>query len=605
MNISVKGSKTKTPDPQGAELYTSKSDSTKSALPYAIGGMLTALALYLKSIFPAASEVLADIAEDQPDISPTKKEPASAAPRAVAQAPETPQKPGKTAEDWLADENWAETLVNLRLPPLETAHFLKVTTLALPHKMGKGVVPFTADGLWHIPPAANSQAPVSKGPSPDRKNDPVLPSRPRQQEEGKEDPQRPNRAPRNSEPVPLFDLAGGAIGIIFLSQLLRYSTDPDGDRLWVQDIQASSGQIIKVGDRWHFTSDDPHLHEVTLTYLVTDGSASTLQTAFFQVAPYVTIIGTDGDDLLVGTSLRDEISGGDGDDLIHGGGGNDILFGGAGNDNIFGGDGDDLIFGGPGDDVIFGGAGNDRIYGGAGNDRIHGGDGDDILFGEDGDDWIDGGAGDDIIFGGPGNDTLIDGAGRDHVFGGDGNDTFLVSVDGDDDFFDGGSGWNILDLSATTAGVVVDTTTGHASGSEIGQDSFINMSQINGGTGDDYFILGDQAMLIHSGGGDNLFEFLAPGQQVVHEIHNFRYGDTVKISEYKLFKKIIDEMEDQFEAIYGKDIDAKKAPIIVRHEKIDDTFRTIIEADINRDDSFETIIFIEGHHVLAMTEVLL
>jgi hypothetical protein len=72
------------------------------------------------------------------------------------------------------------------------------------------------------------------------------------------------------------------------------------------------------------------------------------------------IIGTNQDEILVGTDEQG--------DVIDGGAGNDQIAGSEGNDVINGGDGDDVIFGNAGDDVLNGGSGNDEIYGDAGND---------------------------------------------------------------------------------------------------------------------------------------------------------------------------------------------------------------------------------------------
>ena len=93
-----------------------------------------------------------------------------------------------------------------------------------------------------------------------------------------------------------------------------------------------------------------------------------------------TITGTDGFDILVGTSGDDVICGFGGNDLIIGGRGDDVIFGGAGNDVIFGSRGDDDLFGEAGDDVVFGGRGNDHLSGGLGADLLIGGRGDDTIL---------------------------------------------------------------------------------------------------------------------------------------------------------------------------------------------------------------------------------
>jgi Ca2+-binding RTX toxin-like protein len=76
------------------------------------------------------------------------------------------------------------------------------------------------------------------------------------------------------------------------------------------------------------------------------------------------IIGSDDDNNYGGTDSRD---------FIHGHGGDDVLNGHAGDDEIFGGGGADQIFGGAGDDRLFGEAGDDRLFGDLGVDLLHGG----------------------------------------------------------------------------------------------------------------------------------------------------------------------------------------------------------------------------------------
>lgn len=80
------------------------------------------------------------------------------------------------------------------------------------------------------------------------------------------------------------------------------------------------------------------------------------------------IVGTPGDDLLVGTEQADRIDGLGGHDNLFGLGGDDVLDGGEGDDELFGGDGDDVADGGRGDDQIDGRGGNDTLTGGPGRD---------------------------------------------------------------------------------------------------------------------------------------------------------------------------------------------------------------------------------------------
>ncbi len=95
----------------------------------------------------------------------------------------------------------------------------------------------------------------------------------------------------------------------------------------------------------------------------------------------VPVLGTPGNDNLVGTFERDVIYGLTGNDTIGGIGESDTLYGNEDDDVINGNQTNDLIIGGKGNDLLFGGKGDDQIYGDLGNDTLIGGLGQDILFG--------------------------------------------------------------------------------------------------------------------------------------------------------------------------------------------------------------------------------
>ncbi|MGF1719042.1 hypothetical protein L4D20_03240 [Vibrio kyushuensis] len=123
----------------------------------------------------------------------------------------------------------------------------------------------------------------------------------------------------------------------------------------------------------------------------------------------------------------------------------DFAIGSKYDDNINLGHGNDVIYGGKGNDTLKVTLGNNQIFGEEGNDHINGGNHSDYLNGGDGNDYIVGGN-----YYGDGteerDDTLIGGAGEDTLRGGGGNDYF--ETDGrrsvEDDFVDGGSGYDIL-----------------------------------------------------------------------------------------------------------------------------------------------------------------
>jgi uncharacterized protein len=85
-----------------------------------------------------------------------------------------------------------------------------------------------------------------------------------------------------------------------------------------------------------------------------------------------TIRGTDGPNVLTGTTKPDVIMGLGGADVIRGGNDDDVICGGAGDDNLRGENGVDTLLGGFGDDVLSGGTGDDSLIGGPGTDVLNG-----------------------------------------------------------------------------------------------------------------------------------------------------------------------------------------------------------------------------------------
>jgi len=106
-----------------------------------------------------------------------------------------------------------------------------------------------------------------------------------------------------------------------------------------------------------------------------------------------TIVGTDQNDTIMGTEGDDVIVALKGNDTVFGLGGDDTICGNQGNDTINGGKGDDHLRGGNGNDTISGNRGNDTLRGRKGNDSLHGGRGDDSIRGDEGNDTCSGGNG--------------------------------------------------------------------------------------------------------------------------------------------------------------------------------------------------------------------
>lgn len=176
------------------------------------------------------------------------------------------------------------------------------------------------------------------------------------------------------------------------------------------------------------------------------------------VTGFENVIGSAGNDRIVGSDQANVIDGGAGNDRIWAHEGDDMIDGGAGNDAIRAGRGNDIIRDGAGDDEARGGEGNDTIIAGAGNDRYFGGSGFDTLdfseaeagvvidtrrgvaeigdgedqfqnfeayFGSDYADAIKGSNRGEVFMAGAGDDIIRGGRGGDVMTGGDGADTFV------------------------------------------------------------------------------------------------------------------------------------------------------------------------------------
>ncbi|MEM8812605.1 MAG: CHRD domain-containing protein [Pseudomonadota bacterium] len=168
-----------------------------------------------------------------------------------------------------------------------------------------------------------------------------------------------------------------------------------------------------------------------------------------EVDDFEHVIGSSGDDLILGNNEFNILDGGAGDDAIHSFGGQDIIIGGSGTDTALfsAGAGVELDLDEDGNGVATvnapGGATLDQVFDfeningsnnagspNGGNDVLSGNSGVNVLNGQVGDDVLDGEGGDDELIGGLGNDVLIGGEGDDVLTGGEGEDVFVFE-DGD------------------------------------------------------------------------------------------------------------------------------------------------------------------------------
>ena len=102
---------------------------------------------------------------------------------------------------------------------------------------------------------------------------------------------------------------------------------------------------------------------------------------------------------------------------------------------------------------------SNAITGTSANDILDGRGGNDTINGLGGADLVIGGAGADRLFGGAGNDTLVaTSGGADLLDGGEDEDIFVVANTGDTVTVVANSGRDVLDLSRSTAGWVLENT---------------------------------------------------------------------------------------------------------------------------------------------------
>ncbi|HEX2196472.1 MAG TPA: calcium-binding protein [Actinomycetota bacterium] len=243
-------------------------------------------------------------------------------------------------------------------------------------------------------------------------------------------------------------------------------------RAWLVALAVVAAQgVVVVGDgRSAGAAARPTCFGKKATIVVRDG--------------YESVDGTNGDDVIVGTSSTDYIDGKGGndricarsnhpadEDFVSGGGGDDRISGGRSGDSLNGGRGDDLIVGGRGYDYIWAELGADTVRGGAESD------------------YVDGGIGWDVIEGGGDGDGIVGGAGRDTLDGGAGSD--LVSY-----------AERCCDYSYDAGSVEVDLTTGVATGAD-GTDSIANFEGIQGSDGDDVLIGDDGPNRIYALNGED------------------------------------------------------------------------------------------------------
>ncbi|HEX9977833.1 MAG TPA: calcium-binding protein, partial [Acidimicrobiia bacterium] len=248
------------------------------------------------------------------------------------------------------------------------------------------------------------------------------------------------------------------------------------------------------------------------------------------------VVGSPFDDTLTGDASRNALIPLGGNNTVDGGSGEDMVdyeaspvgvvvdltagtATGPGTDtlanieDVIGSMGNDTITGNAADNFLIGYMGSDTISGGDGDDELWGLDGDDTLSGGNGFDWIltlgsgntiDGGPDEDMVdFEGSPAGVIVNlttgtatGGGTatlaniEDVVGSSFDDTLTgndlmnwIIPFGGNDTVDGGAGEDMVDFEVSASGVVVDLTTGTATGE--GTDALTNIEDVFGSSGND------------------------------------------------------------------------------------------------------------------------
>ncbi|SPO61924.1 Heme peroxidase (fragment) [Pseudomonas inefficax] len=267
--------------------------------------------------------------------------------------------------------------------------------------------------------------------------------------------------------------------------------------------------------------------QVIVRYTDAFGAQESLTSAATAAVPALTLVGTNGADILIGSAGNDVISGLDGADQLFGGLGNDILNGGLGADAMNGGGGNDtFVVDNVGDTVI------EALNGGV--DLVQtslasytlGANVENLTYTGVGNFIGGGNALDNIITGGAGNDLLNGGAGADRLVGGLGNDIYVVDNVADVVIEAMGAGTDTVRTSLASYGMannienLIYTGVGNFFGGGNTLDNIISGGAgndlLNGGIGADRLVggLGNDTYMVDNAG-DVVIEAAGAGTDTV------------------------------------------------------------------------------------------
>lgn len=330
------------------------------------------------------------------------------------------------------------------------------------------------------------------------------------------------------------------------------------------------------------------------------GFAGSSETGMDALFGFENVIGSAGDDVIAGDDASNVIAGGMGADIVDAGGGDDTIVATVGDD-------DDAYAGGDGSDVYdlsgtFADAIVNLLSGTSESDET----GSDTLSGFEN---VIGSAGDDTITGDDGANILVGGAGQDLIDAGAGDDTIRASIDDDDDVYFGGEGFDVYDLSETSADAIVDLLAGTAESAETGSDVLLGIENVIGGSGNDTFIANEATNVFVGGAGDDIFVFrsaatIGSGRGSRDKILDFSIGDRIDIRD--ISRDIYEDLQNAFDdpvmrrfvMIGNQDQFDRPGQMRLSYDQFDDHNVTILQGNIDADPDVDFEIELTGHHEL-------
>ncbi|MGO4671220.1 M10 family metallopeptidase C-terminal domain-containing protein, partial [Bosea sp. 2RAB26] len=174
--------------------------------------------------------------------------------------------------------------------------------------------------------------------------------------------------------------------------------------------------------------------------------------------------------------------------------------------------------------------------------------------------------------------------------------------------YDGGNGSDTLDYSQATQCIDINLVEGKAVSVEIGEDSFSSIEAVIGGSGDDHFTIGADAVTLTGGAGNDCFSFDVPydedDRDLIHQILDLEAGDRIIVSQYQI--RTDDDPAngapggeaDPFASAYGDEAGTASQPFRFRIEKIGDNDYTYVDVFLEQTDEKDYSIEIQGSHRL-------